>query len=276
VTEAGFAFELGAEKFFDINCRYGGFAPCCTVQVATLRALKMHGGVPLGRISEPNVEAVERGLENLEKHVENIRKFEQGCVVAINHFPTDTADEIAYINHDLDDGLGSGLLVPERLEDVALWRETLRAVREQLGDVPERVLRAQVVVALINRLVTDLIETVARRVDTRGLASVEAVRGCPERLVQFSPELEKPKRELKKFLYDELYQHPQVLAMNERAVGILGDLFAAFRSDPGRLPDHVRARIPADGEARAIADYVAGMTDRFAMDEHEKLGARRG
>ena len=95
VTEAGFAFELGAEKFFDINCRYGGFAPSCTVLVATLRALKMHGGVPIARIGDPDAGAVARGLENLDKHVENIGKFEQRCVVAINHFPTDTDDEIA-------------------------------------------------------------------------------------------------------------------------------------------------------------------------------------
>jgi formate--tetrahydrofolate ligase len=94
VTEAGFAFELGAEKFFDINCRYGGFAPSGTVLVATVRALKMHGGKALPRIAEPDVPAVEKGVENLEKHVENIRKFEQPCVVAINHFPTDTPDEI--------------------------------------------------------------------------------------------------------------------------------------------------------------------------------------
>ncbi len=94
VTEAGFAFELGAEKFFDINCRYGGFAPNCTVLVATVRALKMHGGLPLKRIAEPDAGAVERGLENLEKHIENIRKFQQSCVVSINHFPNDTADEI--------------------------------------------------------------------------------------------------------------------------------------------------------------------------------------
>jgi len=93
VTEAGFAFELGAEKFFDINCRYGGFAPSGTVLVATVRALKMHGGKPLSRIGEPDVPALERGLENLEKHVESIRKFEQPCVVAINHFPTDTEAE---------------------------------------------------------------------------------------------------------------------------------------------------------------------------------------
>ena len=94
VTEAGFAFELGAEKFFDINCRYGGFAPSLTVLVATLRALKMHGGVPLANVGQPDVEAMLRGCENLEKHVENIRKFEQPCVVAINHFPGDTAEEI--------------------------------------------------------------------------------------------------------------------------------------------------------------------------------------
>ena len=94
VTEAGFAFELGAEKFFDINCRYGGFAPSGTVLVATVRALKMHGGKPLPEIGAPDVPAVERGLENLEKHVENIRKFEQPCVAAINHFPTDTDAEI--------------------------------------------------------------------------------------------------------------------------------------------------------------------------------------
>jgi formate--tetrahydrofolate ligase len=97
VTEAGFAFELGAEKFFDINCRYGDFAPSCTVLVATVRALKMHGGVPLSEVGAPDAGAVARGLPNLEKHIENIRKFEQPCVVAINHFPTDTADEVALI-----------------------------------------------------------------------------------------------------------------------------------------------------------------------------------
>uniref|UniRef100_A0A832IAQ1 Formate--tetrahydrofolate ligase n=1 Tax=Eiseniibacteriota bacterium TaxID=2212470 RepID=A0A832IAQ1_UNCEI len=102
VTEAGFAFELGAEKFFDINCRYGGFAPSLTVLVATLRALKMHGGAPLAKVNEPDPAAVARGLANLEKHVENIRKFEQRCVVAINHFPTDTPEEIAIVQRHCD------------------------------------------------------------------------------------------------------------------------------------------------------------------------------
>ncbi|MFZ2507513.1 MAG: formate--tetrahydrofolate ligase [Steroidobacteraceae bacterium] len=95
VTEAGFAFELGAEKFFDINCRYGGFAPACTVLVATIRALKMHGGKPLSAIGRPDVDAMMKGVSNMEKHLENIRKFGQPCVVAVNHFPTDTVEEVA-------------------------------------------------------------------------------------------------------------------------------------------------------------------------------------
>jgi formate--tetrahydrofolate ligase len=94
VTEAGFAFELGAEKFFDINCRYGGFAPVCTVLVATIRALKMHGGVRVADVNQPDVRAMLRGFSNMEKHLENIAKFEQPCVVAINHFPSDTAEEV--------------------------------------------------------------------------------------------------------------------------------------------------------------------------------------
>ena len=94
VTEAGFAFELGAEKFFDINCRYGGFAPACTVLVATIRALKMQGGTPLADVGRPDVSAMVKGLPNLDKHVENIREFGQPCVVAINQFEADSPEEI--------------------------------------------------------------------------------------------------------------------------------------------------------------------------------------
>ena len=102
VTEAGFAFELGAEKFFDINCRYGGFAPACTVLVTTIRALKMHGGVRVADVNQPDVRAMLRGLSNMEKHLENIAKFEQPCVVAINHFPSDTAEEIETLQKHCD------------------------------------------------------------------------------------------------------------------------------------------------------------------------------
>src|SRR6056297_1349070 len=97
VTEAGFGFDLGAEKFFDIKCGYSGLSPKAVVLVATARALKYHGGVPLDKINEPNLEALEKGLENLEKHVENIQTFDICAVVAINKFASDTDEEIKMI-----------------------------------------------------------------------------------------------------------------------------------------------------------------------------------
>jgi dGTPase len=182
----------------------------------------------------------------------------------------DTADEIAYTNHDLDDGLRSGLLRLDQLEEVALWEETRREQRARLGETFERVMRAQTIVAVINRLVTDLIESSAARLATSGVRSVNEVRNTGQRLIGLSPGLEKLKRELEQFLQQNLYHHPRVLEVSERGARILSELFQAFRAQPGRLPARVRERFPIDGEARAIADYVAGMTDRFAMEEHRR------
>ncbi len=93
VTEAGFGADLGAEKFFDIKCRYGNLKPSAVVVVATIRALKMHGGVDKSNLSEENLEALKAGFCNLEKHIENVMKFGITPVVAINAFPTDTSAE---------------------------------------------------------------------------------------------------------------------------------------------------------------------------------------
>jgi formate--tetrahydrofolate ligase len=134
ITEAGFAFELGAEKFFDINCRYGGFSPSCTVLVATVRALKLHGGVPFANVGVPDPQAVSRGLENLDKHVENIRKFEQSCVIAINHFPTDTDDEIEVVKkHCASLGLDAQVAAP-----FSRGGEGCTALAERVADLATR------------------------------------------------------------------------------------------------------------------------------------------
>jgi len=188
----------------------------------------------------------------------------------------DVADEIAYTNHDLDDGLRSGLLRRQELDELALWRETREEVERRIGPTRERVLIAQVIVALINRLVTDLVEASAARLEAAGIATPDAVRQTPERLVAFTPAIEKLARELKGYLGREFYQHPRVLQVSARAERVLGDLFAAYRRDPGLLPSHVRERAAQDGELRALADYVAGMTDRFAIEEHARLGGLRG
>jgi dGTPase len=188
----------------------------------------------------------------------------------------DFADEIAYTNHDLDDGLRAGLLRREELDGVPLWRETAGEVAQRIGPVRERVLVAQIIVALINHLVTDLLRATASRLEATGVASVDEVRRSPERLVGFSAPTEKRALELKAHLSREFYQHPRVLQASGRAERILGDLFAAYRSDPGLLPAHVRERSDEDGPLRAIADYIAGMTDRFAIEEHARLRRAAG
>lgn len=94
VTEGGFGADLGAEKFFNIKCRAANLKPDCAVIVATVRALKMHGGVPKTELGEENLVALEKGLANLERHIENVAKFGVPSVVAINAFPTDTQAEL--------------------------------------------------------------------------------------------------------------------------------------------------------------------------------------
>jgi dGTPase len=183
----------------------------------------------------------------------------------------DHADEIAYLNHDLDDGLRSGLLGWEQLQAVTLWAEARASLGLGLGDVPERVLRAQLIRALLDRLVTDLAQESARGVEAAGAKCADDVRHCAEPLVRYSAAVAPHQRELKQFLYRHLYQHPRVAEVSQRAERTLGDLYHHYRRQPDALPAHVVARFGEEGEARAIADYIAGMTDRFALAEHDKL-----
>jgi dGTPase len=186
----------------------------------------------------------------------------------------DCADEIAYTNHDLDDGLRSELLQLGDLEGVALWRETRRVVSERVGAVSDRVLHAQTIVALIDRLVTDLIEATARRLEASGVGSADEVRSTPGRLVALSSDLGEGFADLKRFLSENLYHHREVVASNQRAVDVISALFEGYSGDTDLLPEHVRARFDVDGRARAIADYIAGMTDRFALTEWQRIAGR--
>jgi len=184
---------------------------------------------------------------------------------------TDASDEVAYTNHDLDDGLRSGLLTLEMLDEVRIWRHARESVEERLGGASARVLRAQTIVALMNHLVTDLIEASGRQLYQAGLDSVAEVRARSSPLIGFSQQVQEDKAALKNFLYVNLYSHPRVLQVSQRAQGILGGLFRAYREDPRKLPAHVVARFALEGEARAVGDYIAGMTDRFALAEHRRL-----
>lgn len=183
----------------------------------------------------------------------------------------DRADEIAYVNHDLDDGLRSGLLTVAQLAEAPLWSEVRAQVEATMPEAGGRVQRAQTVGGLINFLVTDLIEATAARLVALEPASVDAVRNHSEPLVAFSPEVADRFVSLKGFLFDHLYDHPQVADINRRAEEVLSELYRMWIAAPERLPESVRRRFAKEGEARAIADYIAGMTDRFAQSEYARL-----
>ncbi len=183
----------------------------------------------------------------------------------------DLADEIAYINHDLDDGLRAELIGEAQLASFALWAEVAERVERRMPDADPRVRRSQQIASLIDSLVTAAIEHTASRLARTAPVDLEALRRHPERLVGLPSDRARDLRELKLFLYDYLYYHPTVKAMTDNAEKVLRVLWAAYCDDPGRLAPAAAARVAVDGESRAIADYLAGMTDRFALAEHERL-----
>lgn len=183
----------------------------------------------------------------------------------------DCADEIAYLHHDLDDGLRSGLITIGMLESESLWKRARAARRVGADEESFSVARTQTIGALLNTLNTDLILETSRRLEADPPTSLADLRTREEPIVGFSPEIDLAKRELKSFLSQNFYHHPDVLRRTRKAKWVVGDLFRTYRDDPMLLPARVRTRFAREGQLRAISDYIAGMTDRYAMDEHRKL-----
>jgi len=181
------------------------------------------------------------------------------------------ADEIAYNNHDVDDGLRSGLLTLEQLAEVGLFASHLAQVRDAYPDLAERRVVHETVRRMINTLITDLIRQTENNIRSAQPESVADVRAAAT-LVAFSPEMKAANSELKSFLHTHLYRHYRVMRMSAKARRVIRDLFAAFTDDPRLLPPTARVQTET-GQARAVADYVAGMTDRYAIREHRRLFA---
>ncbi len=184
----------------------------------------------------------------------------------------DYTDEIAYNSHDIDDGLKSGLLSFEQLHGVTIWRQAYGAVRAQHPGATQRIWRYQAIRRIIDLLVTDLIVTLEERLAAQRIRSLDDVRALGRPIAGFSPPVEAQRLELKAFLMDNLYRHYRVMRMAEKAKRVMTELFEAYMSEPRQLPPHVleRQRL-GEPLPRVVADYIAGMTDRFALEEHRKL-----
>jgi len=188
------------------------------------------------------------------------------------------ADEIAYNNHDVDDGLRAGLLELAALREVPIFARQLHVVEQRFPGLTGRRLIYGVIGKMINHIVVDLIENSAGNLQEAGLHDIEAVRAQGTPLISMSGPVQAEHQELKRFLHQHLYRHYRVHRMTRKAHIVVTDLFRAFKDDLLLMPDEHRGAAlrmeSSDGEtgrARAVADYVAGMTDRYAISEHDRI-----
>lgn len=188
------------------------------------------------------------------------------------------ADEIAYNNHDVDDGIRAQLVSLEELRETRLFRRQLEVVTAKYPELGERRLVHEVIRRMINHIVVDLIRTSQARIEEARPASIDEVRSQSKPLISLSDAAREEHAELMQFLRERLYRHYKVLRMTAKARRVLKELFEAFLTDIQLMPPEHReaaargqnSQGPA-GRARAVADYIAGMTDRYAILEHRRL-----
>ncbi len=180
------------------------------------------------------------------------------------------ADELAYTTHDLDDGLRSSMITPDMLDGITLWQlmqEDLKWRGPALTD-PDR---HRMIRELVGLMVTELIRSTDQRLKETAVKSPLDIQKLKTNVVGYSEDMQRQNRQLKDFLYKHLYTHFRVLRMAVKAERVINDLFAAYSAEPAILPEAIQATIQSRGLERTICDYIAGMTDRFAIEEHSKL-----
>jgi dGTPase len=250
VDEGGFEHNLQTLKVVDyLEYRYPGF-PGLNLSWEVREGIAKHST----DYDIPEIASFGEGQPTLEAQI------------------VELADEIAYNNHDLDDGLTSKMITLEQLQDIVIWRAVTEQVREDMPDITPTMFRHEAIRRIINWQVSDLIENIRNNIGEMGISDRAELADAPGRAASFSPGMNEMNRELKKFLRGNLYSHYRVIRMAEKAQRILKDLFEAYIDKPRQLPPHVYGRIGEEnGAKRVICDYMAGMTDKFALDEHRKL-----
>lgn len=183
----------------------------------------------------------------------------------------DVADEIAYDNHDLDDGLTSGLISEAELERNALWGKISEALKKNYPKISEKVRKSQIIRGLIDLQVTDILTNAEKRLKEFKINSSGDVRKFPERVVSFSPKIAAAKKPLREFLIKNLYNHYRVIRMSKKACRIIRDLFEAYTENPEQLPPSQILKCGKKDKYTIVCDYIAGMTDRYALDEYGKF-----
>src|SRR6202022_1858394 len=250
--------------------------------------MRDHGGFEHNRQSLRVVELLENaypdfpGLnltfevrEGLQKHQDFYESTSPGGEK--HKFPSleaqiaNLADEITYYSHDLDDSVDFEILSAAQLEENEVWQRSHRAWLARYPDAREPELHKLIIRDIIDVQVQDVVTTSARSILDAGVQSADEVRRQPASLIRYSDELLEANRELRRFLYQNVYYHPRVAEVNERACEMLRKVFETYLVDPERLGEAAAKRIEKEGLHRTVCDYIAGMTDRYLMEEYARI-----
>ena len=183
----------------------------------------------------------------------------------------DIADEIAYDNHDLDDGITSGLIKESDLKHLRLWSEKKREVEKRYPKIKDEIRKYQIIRALINDQVTDVITQAEANIKKFRIQKTQDVVKMPERLVTFSRSMRPRRQPMREFLVKNLYRHYRVVRMSSKAYRFIESLFSTYLEQTEQLPPTTQSRLKKEEKHRVICDYIAGMTDRYALDEYKKF-----
>ena len=232
----------------------------------TLEGVIKHNGPIAHRLDEPAWRAVQEYQALWDLRPTTYASME-AQVAAV-------ADDIAYNNHDVDDGLQAGLFRLEKLETVPLVGPILTGVRADWPQLEDRMTGIEAVRRMIGAMINDVLAETARRLAAAGVETPEDVRIAPRPMVQFSDPMIQDLARLRAFLFERMYRHERITVMRERAARTLDDLFGRYMDQPSEMPQEWAERTltgGADRRARAVCDYIAGMTDLFAFEEHKRL-----
>lgn len=203
----------------------------------------------------------------------NLQEFLPGEPPSLETQVVDIADEIAYDNHDLDDGLTSGLIKEDDLKKLGIWDNIYRIISRKYGKIDDESRKYVIIRSLINLQVTDLICQTEKNLSRLKIRTREDVKRQEGKIAGFSRKMAGLRKPLRGFLIDKLYNHYRVIRMSHKAKRFIKELFNVYIATPEQLPPQIEKRLFGDGKYRAVCDYIAGMTDRYALDEYKKLFA---
>jgi dGTPase len=240
----------------------------------TLEGLVKHNGPLADRNGAPLDRYREHGVPATILDYDKLQDLQLWSFAGVEAQIAAFADDIAYDAHDLDDGLRAALFRIDDIAAVALPGRIIGGIRASYPDLDEHRLIHELIRQLIGLLIDDVVAETGRRLARLGPRSADDVRNAAAPVAGFSADVGEADRAIKAFLKPHMYRHPRVMRVMDEAAGVVRDLFARYSTHPGDLPEEWQqglAGLDDPARARRIADFIAGMTDRYALAEHSRL-----